>query len=306
MSAPFELPRHLEATRPPAERDAVRLLISTPSGVFHNSFLNLGDHLRPGDLLVVNDSATLPSALGNLHVSADLGGGRWVVEPRGGPPQPTLNLPDEVTARLERPYRGSKRLWEASVDADRVAYLLKHGEPIRYAYMPGRWPLREYQTIFARAFGSAEMPSAGRPFSPRVVRDLKARGVRFARVTLHTGVSSLENHEEPYPEPFHVPDRTLRAIQGARRVIAVGTTVLRALESAAAGRREGWTDLVIRPGRRLCAHGLITGFHEPRSTHLWMLEALAGGGHVQSAYREALDHGYLWHEFGDSHLLLAA
>lgn len=283
------------AVRPPKRRDGVRLLVTEGDRIRHARFTDLPDFLEPGDLLVVNDSKMLPSALGDLHVSTELAPGRWVVEPRKHTPRDVYPLPGGPTARLTGPYRGSQRLFTADVDVpDRVSYLLEHGRPIRYDYVPEEFPLEDYQTVFGRVWGSAEMPSAGRPFTRRMLT-----GLNVASLTLHTGVSSLENDEEPYPECFSIPAETQRALDGARRVIAVGTTVVRALQD---GRSQGWTETVIRPGDRTRVHGLLTGLHEPRSTHLWMLQAV--GGSVVRAYAEAEERGYLWHEFGDVHLML--
>jgi S-adenosylmethionine:tRNA ribosyltransferase-isomerase len=189
-------------------------------------------------------------------------------------------------------------------------YLAEHGEPIRYGYAAGCWPLEAYQTVYAREPGSSEMPSAGRPFTPELLTALVAVGVSVAPITLHCGVSSPERHEPPFPEWFEVPGDTAARVSAASRVIAVGTTVVRALETVA---REdgsvrpgsGWTNLVIGPQRPPRAvHGLITGWHEPQASHLQMLEALAGPDLLARSYRAALAHGYLWHEFGDSHLIL--
>jgi S-adenosylmethionine:tRNA ribosyltransferase-isomerase len=176
------------------------------------------------------------------------------------------------------------------------------------------YPLESYQTIFATVPGSAEMPSAGRPFSERVVSSLVRAGVALAPVTLHTGVSSLEAGELPYPEWFEVPETTAALVNHTRdlggRVIAVGTTVVRALETSVdrlgvVHPVRSWTELVIGAGHDMAAvDGLITGWHEPRSTHLAMLEAVAGRDVLAPSYREALEHRYLWHEFGDSMLLL--
>jgi S-adenosylmethionine:tRNA ribosyltransferase-isomerase len=195
-----------------------------------------------------------------------------------------------------------------------TTYLDHWGRPIRYAYVPAEWPLAFYQTIFATHPGSAEMPSAGRAFSPAVLDDLDRRGVQIARITLHTGVASAERDEPPYDEAFEVPAETARAVQDAhragRRVIATGTTVVRALESAVGAdgnviATRGWTDLVVTPRRGVrVVDGLLTGFHEPRASHLKMLEAIAGLAHLRRAYRAALNGRYLWHEFGDLHLIL--
>ncbi|MBV9789498.1 MAG: S-adenosylmethionine:tRNA ribosyltransferase-isomerase, partial [Chloroflexi bacterium] len=143
---------------------------------------------------------------------------------------------------------------------------------------------------------------------------LVAKGVQIVPLILHTGVASLEDHEPPYEELYRVPIDTARAVNNARslgrRIIAVGTTVVRALETVTDSDGvthpgEGWTREIITPQRGIRAiNGLLTGLHEPRATHLAMLEALAGIDHLQVTYAEALREGYLWHEFGDLHLIL--
>ena len=208
------------------------------------------------------------------------------------------------------------RLWEAQVDVDGgvMAYASAFGAPIRYSYVRARWPLHTYQTMFGLEPGSAEMPSAGRPFTANVVMALQAKGVVIAPIVLHTGVASLEAGEPPYPERFRVAPCATDAINRARanggRVFAVGTTVVRALETVAdpdgtINAGEGWTDLVVTPERGVRAvDALITGFHEPRASHLGLLEAIAGRRHLSVAYQAALDGRYLWHEFGDLHLIV--
>jgi S-adenosylmethionine:tRNA ribosyltransferase-isomerase len=209
---------------------------------------------------------------------------------------------------------GSSRLWRARFDGVVEPYLAEHGRPITYGYVRGRWPLSAYQTIFARERSSAEMPSAARPFSHRLVTELITRGVNLAPIVLHCGVSSLEAGEAPQDERFNVPAPTAWLVNETRRtggrVIAVGTTATRALESVAnedgvVAAGEGWTDLVLGPGNAArVVDGLITGWHQPGASHLALLEAVAGPELVQSAYDEALAAEYLWHEFGDSCLLL--
>ena len=193
--------------------------------------------------------------------------------------------------------------------------LWRIGEPIRYGYVDRRWPLAAYQNVYATTPGSAEMPSAGRPITERLIDALVARGIGVAAICLHTGVSSPERHEPPFPEQYDVPLETVRAVQATRaaggRVIAVGTTVVRALETAVGDRGvvppgSGWTRLVIEPDREIqVVDGLITGWHEPEASHLMMLEAIAGPELLERSYAEAVARGYLWHEFGDSHLILA-
>jgi len=346
----FVLPPELEA-REPAElrgsgRDDVRLLVSRcgDDSIVHAHFRELPRFLDPGDLVVLNTTATLPSAVtairedGDaiaLHFSTPLPGGLVVVEPRIGLPgypvaqlpgtgkpgnratgQPeVLILPGGVTATLLTPYRDSKRLWIARIDvANLREYLMRFGRPITYSHIDRNYGIDAYQTVFAREPGSAEMPSAGRAFTRGMLVCLRRRGVRLAKLVLHAGVASLENHERPYEEYFEVPQRTAEEVRRAKerggRVVAVGTTVVRALESSVdrAGRviaSRGWTDLVITPeGGVKVVDGLLTGFHEPRATHLAMLEAIAGRAHVERAYDAALGGRYLWHEFGDLHLIL--
>jgi S-adenosylmethionine:tRNA ribosyltransferase-isomerase len=333
----------LPATAPPEAgglaRDEVRLLVARAGRIEHTRFRDLARFIGPGDVLIVNDSATLPAAVEGtrsgerivtVHFSTDLGNGAWAVEVRP-PVQATgplrdlergerIILPDGADLMIVAPHAdsplASPRLWRATLaGASALDLFSNHGLPIRYGYQEATWPLSAYQTLFARLPGSAEMPSAGRPFTRRLVSELEARGVEFASITLHTGVSSLEADEPPYPEPFRVPDETAERVNHALgsggRVIAVGTTAARAIETVAdpSGRVRagvGWTDLVLgpdRPARTLS--GLVTGWHAEGSSHLWLVEAIAGVGPVAQAYREAERAGYLWHEFGDSSLFLS-
>jgi len=332
-SLDFVLPEELEA-REPAEarglaRDQVRLLVSyrADDRIIHTRFDELPAFLSSNDLLVVNVSATLPAALAAtrpdgsevaLHLSTQLDGQIWVVEARKTvmTAGERLALPDGGIATFLEPYSGSWRLWRARLDLPQpaFAYLQRWGKPIAYPYVRQEWPLEMYQTVYASRPGSAEMPSAGRAFSLDVLRALRRKGVSMAPLVLHAGVSSLEKDEPPYPEWYEVSQETVDAINGTRdrggRVIAVGTTAVRALESSADVNCEliasqGWTELVITPERRLCfVDGLLTGFHEPKASHLAILEALAGRAHLRKTYAAALEAGYLWHEFGDLHLIL--
>jgi S-adenosylmethionine:tRNA ribosyltransferase-isomerase len=329
----FVLPKELEA-RVPAEarglrRDEVRLMVShrADDSIEHARFAELPRFLAAGDLLVVNDSATLPAAISArredgseiaLHFSTKLRPGIWVVEPRRTIVQvgETIALPDGGRVKFLQRHHGSPRLWVAGVQLpdDATAYLHRYGRPISYDYVDGEWPIEMYQTIFAAKPGSAEMPSAARPFTADVIESLEPKGVGIATITLHTGVASLEKDEAPYEEWYEVSPETATAIQAARsaggRVIAVGTTVVRALESTVDGDGHvcpfrGWTDVIVTAERGVrAADGLLTGFHEPRATHLAMLEAIAGPEHVRTAYAAALESGYLWHEFGDVHLII--
>ena len=371
----FVLPPEYEAHEPPeargVARDGVALMVSrrATGEISHHAFADLPALLLPGDLIVVNTSATLPAAVAvtrgpvtggpvtggpvtggpvtggpvtggplrpglAVHFSTPLPDGDWLVELRaagehsydtatapyhGGAAGQEFGLPGGAVLTLGSRFTG--RLWRARLSTAVVPYLLRHGEAIRYSYVRRPWPIEAYQTVFGTKPGSAEMPSASRPFSPEIVARLVARGITFAPLTLHTGVSSLEGDEGPYPEPYDVPPATARLVNLTRRhggrVIGLGTTVVRALETAArvpgpAARpvvspSAGWTEHIVtpEPGRRLLAvDGLITGLHEPRSSHLRMLAAFAGRDLLGRCYAAAIDHGYLWHEFGDLHLLL--
>ncbi|HZO93527.1 MAG TPA: S-adenosylmethionine:tRNA ribosyltransferase-isomerase [Candidatus Baltobacteraceae bacterium] len=326
------IPELQDAVEPPEcrglARDEVRLLgTNRASGVHsHASFLDLPLLLRVGDVLVVNDSATIPAALvaqranGEsiaLHVATAMDARLWTVEPRGSvQPGEELRLPGGACARALAPVDpASPRLWYASfvLPLPMTDYLARYGEPIRYGYVTRRFPLRDYQTIFAREPGSAEMPSAARPFSRRVLAALRLRGVEVVTVTLHCGVSSFESPERPGTERFAVSpvaaDAVNRARRERRRIIAVGTTALRALESAASGGElvpaRGWTDLVIGDGDRITtADGLLTGFHHGSATHQAILRAFLPDAALASAYDEAARRGYRRHEFGDVHLIV--
>jgi S-adenosylmethionine:tRNA ribosyltransferase-isomerase len=354
----FDLPAELSAGEPPEARglarDGVRLMLSEVEGdrVRHAAFRELPELLSPGDLLVVNESATINAALDAiwesgdrageqvaLHLSTPLPGGsgtEWIVELREPTDEGTrpltaggrgdrLRLAAGARALLREPYppRGSAagpeirgRLWivELSLPGEVLEFTERHGQPIRYRYVGERWPLAEYQTVFAKQPGSAEMPSAGRPFTRAMIERLERRRIMITRLVLHTGVASLEVGEPPYPERYQVPKITAEAVnvarRGGRRVIAVGTTVVRALETVTqpdghVNSGVGWTGLVITPARGIrSVDGILTGLHEPTSSHLAMLEAFAGRPHLEVTYRAALEERYLWHEFGDLHLVL--
>jgi S-adenosylmethionine:tRNA ribosyltransferase-isomerase len=337
----FELPERLEAHEPPeargGRRDDVRLLVArrADAGIVHARFAELPSFLRAGDLVVVNTSATLAAALParctnghalELRLSTPVPHGRrnqWIVELRdgddpfrGGWLDETLELPEGGRALLLAHYASGRRLWLAQLDLPQPLeeYLALHGRPIRYSYVPAAFPLDAYQNAYAVQPGSAEMPSAGRPLTAEIVTRLVATGIHVAPIVLHTGVSSPERHEPPYPERSGVPEETARLVNAVHgwggRVVAVGTTVVRALETVSqpdgvvtAGA--GWTNLVVTPERGLwTTDGLLSGWHEPEASHLELLRASAGDDLLARSYRAAIEHGYLWHEFGDSHLIL--
>jgi S-adenosylmethionine:tRNA ribosyltransferase-isomerase len=331
-----------EATKPAEARgitrDAVRMMVAYGSErrLVHAHAHDLPRYLDSGDLVVVNTSGTLAAAVDALgedgtplvvHLSQRLPADRWLVELRrpnadatepwfDAPPGMQLRLVGGGTIQLVSRYAQSRRLWIATLDlpAPLLTFLAVHGRPIRYGYVTQDWPLDMYQNVYAREPGSAEMPSAGRPFTTELITRLVAKGVGITPVVLHTGVSSLEAHEQPYPEWYRVPHATASRVNQTRRdggrVIAIGTTAVRALETVAdrTGRvhpGEGWTDLVVTPTRGVHAiDGMLTGWHEPEASHLMMLQAVAGTDILDLSYAAALDEGYLWHEFGDVHLLL--
>ncbi|WP_404385201.1 S-adenosylmethionine:tRNA ribosyltransferase-isomerase [Knoellia locipacati] len=325
-------------------RDGVRLMVASHHRITHAHFSDLPDHVAPGDLVVINNSATIAAQVDGVrrghrrdhgavvvHVATPLDDGTWVIELRTAPDASApildavggevvevgsvlLTLVDPYPRPQSSPTGAGNRLWRASVDGDLPKDLRRHGRPIAYGYLDRRYPLSDYQSVFSTVPGSAEMPSAGRPFTDSTITRLVAGGVGVAPVTLHTGVSSQEAGEAPQTERFVVPETTARLVNATRatggRVIAVGTTVTRALESAVTpgGRMEaarGWTDRVISPDEPArVVDGLITGWHDPHASHLLLVESIAGADLTQAAYDAAVEHGYLWHEFGDSALLL--
>jgi S-adenosylmethionine:tRNA ribosyltransferase-isomerase len=339
----FTLPSELEAPSPPeargVTRDAVRMMVATKHDgtIVHSHFSELPRFLNEGDLVVLNTSGTLAAELDgtspdgtalHVHLSTQLPAGLWTVEVRrdgqadltqtAGTP---VCLPEGGSVWLLAPYSMGPgglgvRLWVSRIDTPEPLprYLARHGRPIRYGYVRGSYPISAYQNVYATEPGSAEMPSAGRPFTPEVLTRLVAKGVGVAPLLLHTGVASLEASEPPYAEYFRVSLPTAHRINDTRRsggrVIAIGTTVVRALESVVDEHghvhpSEGWTETVVSPERPVRSiDGFLTGWHEPEASHLAMLEAIAGRPLLEASYAAALAEGYLWHEFGDVHLIL--
>jgi S-adenosylmethionine:tRNA ribosyltransferase-isomerase len=308
----FELPPELEAGEPPEarglRRDEVRLMVSylDDNRIVHSRFGDLPEFLEAGDTLVVNTSGTMNAALPaersdgsplTVHLSTHLPADLWVVELRSssgdepvldGKSGEVLLLPEDASMVLQIPYLSEKRqrdeesnrLWISTLNlpVNLNDYLDRFGSPIRYRYVKESWPAGYYQTIYATEMGSAEMPSAGRAFTPELITRLVANGVRVVPLILHTGVASLEDDEPPYEEFYRVPPETAAAINAARaagrRIIAVGTTVVRALETVtdrdgSTHPGEGWTDVFITPERGIrSVDAMLTGLHEPLSNHL--------------------------------------
>ena len=338
----FVLPPELEATRPPeargVTRDAVRMMVARRHAgtVEHSTFSEIPRFFAEGDLIVVNTSGTLAAELQGvdpngvalqIHLSTQLPANLWTVELRRrrcaglhghgrATPSPWPPAAGSISSRRTHtipkgcgcgwpPCRRRcpcSRSWPSTANRSATAT------------SRGRWPITMYQNVYATEPGSAEMPSAGRPFTPEVLTRLAARGVGVVPIVLHTGVASLEASEPPYPEHYRVSAATAHRINDTRReggtVVAVGTTVVRALETVVDLRGHvhagsGWTETVITPDRVVrSVDGLLTGWHEPEASHLAMLEAVAGRPLVERSYAAALKEGYLWHEFGDVHLVL--
>jgi S-adenosylmethionine:tRNA ribosyltransferase-isomerase len=349
----------LTADAPPEarglSRDGVRLLVASEQDgavtVEHGIFRALGRHLGPGDVLVVNNSATVPGEIDGrlaargavvIHVGAELDDCSWVVELRTAPDaahsiidaavgdevvlagrhrratrsSPTLRLVAPYPKEGSSPSGSGNRLWKAveSGSSGLAQHLASHGRPIAYGYLRARFPLAAYQTVFGTIPGSAEMASAARPFTTELATNLVSAGIVIVPITLHTGLSSQETGEAPQPERFAVSRCTAAVVNAASaaggRVVAVGTTATRALESATdesgvVHAAAGWTDLVISPGRPVrVVGGLVTGWHDADASHLLLVESVAGPNLTQAAYGAALSGHYAWHEFGDSALLL--
>jgi len=344
----FSLPKLLECAKPTEarglQRDEVRLMISNRENdkIHHTSFKNITSYLQEGDVLIINTSGTLKAAIpitlpngeeGRIHLSTKKEENNWLIEIRqvignktkrfhGIKQGDTFELPEGGVMKITKAFYGNQletthlQLWKAkfSLPISIKSFLDKYGIPIRYSDVQDIYPSSYYQTVFANELGSAEMPSAGRAFTSALVTELVSKGIQFAPVLLHTGVASLEVNEKPFPEYFKVSATTADLINRAqmenRRIIAVGTTAIRAIESAVGENglvvsKQGFTNLFITPLRGLdIVNGLLTGFHEPRASHLLMMEALAKRYHLKVAYKEAIREGYEWHEFGDLHLIV--
>ncbi len=340
----FELPGHLACPKPTElrnlSRDGVRLLVTTGSGhVEHTAFSDVDKYLQNGDVLVVNTSATRASAIpitlpynrkGMAHFSTRVNKHEWLVEIREimgdktvrwkeGGEELEFHLPDRAKIMLKRKFyeeRELLHLWiaEFNTGQEHEAYLAEHAQPIKYDKLNEPYPLDFYQTFFSFQPGSSELPSAGRGFTQNLVKRLLKKGVDFAPILLHTGVSSLEESEPPYPEYMEISPASAAIINNAseegRKVIATGTTAVRAVESAVNEAGEvlpyaGNTNLFIEDSYRMrVINSLLTGFHEPGASHLNMLQSLAGFDHIERAYYSAIENNYFWHQFGDLHLIL--
>jgi S-adenosylmethionine:tRNA ribosyltransferase-isomerase len=343
----FTLPDELVATAPPERRglarDKVRLLVTdrATGRVVHSRFDHLREFVRAGDLLVFNASRTMPASLkgvaepGRLAVEARLAehlpDGSWLAllvcygsDPFGCPIRPGVEIAfgQDLRATVCGRDQTIPRLWNirfSATEGEFMQLLYRLGQPIRYEYVSAAWGLDAYQTVYATEPGSAEMPSAGRAFTWQMLFDLKRGGIETAFVVLHTGLSSyldddLDARNPAAEEEYDIGEAAAARINTVRerggRVIAVGTTVVRALESASdeAGHvrpAHEYTRLRITPHHRLKAvDGLLTGLHEPHASHLDLLSALISPSMIEAAYEAAIERGYLWHEFGDLNLII--
>jgi S-adenosylmethionine:tRNA ribosyltransferase-isomerase len=309
-----------------------RLLhVSRSSGALEDLTLaDLPQLFEPGDLLVVNDAATLPSAFGipggELRLAqrlADgtwlallLGSGDWRTRTEDRPPPPRVaagdRLPIGPDLSAEVLETRHPRLCRIAFDRDGAGLwraLYRYGRPIQYAHVAAPLDLWHVQTGFAARPWAVEEPSAGRPLTAALLEALRRRGVGIRTLTHAAGLSSTGDPELdahlPFPEMYEIPTVTISALRHARAVIAAGTTVVRALESyGATGAPAGTTDLVIDERHSLkVVHGLLTGCHEAGSSHFRLLQAFALRRHLDAAIAHATAAGYLAHEFGDSLLL---
>ena len=351
MPVPFTfiLPPELSAKEPPERRgirrDQVRLLVidRATGEIEHSRFDKIDNYLRKNDLLVFNSSRTLPASLRGCDCSAAHGpcmevrlaehlpDDSWLALllcEQGDPfgcglrPEMQIQFAEGLNATVLQRDERIPRLWKLrfSISGTQLVDLIyRLGKPIRYEYISAPWDLDYYQTVYATEPGSAEMPSAGRAFTWKLLLDLKRRGVDTAYIVLHTGLSSymddaLDAQHPASEEEYFVSATTAEKINLARenggRVIAVGTTVVRALESVVDenGRVQGahdYTRLKVDNQHRCKAvDGLLTGLHEPEASHLDLLSAFLPPDKIRAAYEEAIARKYLWHEFGDLNLIL--
>jgi S-adenosylmethionine:tRNA ribosyltransferase-isomerase len=349
MASPFTftLPPELSAKEPPERRgirrDQVRLLVieRATGRIEHSRFDKIDNYLRAGDLLVFNSSRTLPASLRGccaahgpcmeVRLAERLPDDSWLAlllceqgDPFGCGLRAGMQIEfaEGLAATVLERDENISRLWQLrfSISGTQLVDLIyRLGKPIRYEYVSAPWDLDYYQTVYAKEPGSAEMPSAGRAFTWKLLLDLKRRGIESAYIVLHTGLSSYMDDEldRAHPaseEEYFVSATTAEKINRARksggRMIAVGTTAVRALESAVdeSGRvqaQHGYTRLRIDNKHRLKAvDGLLTGLHEPEASHLDLLSAFLPAEQIRAAYEEAIERRYLWHEFGDLNLIL--
>ena len=320
------------------QRTDVKLLaIDTNSGKNKSiGFKRILHLVKPGDLILFNNSRLLRASVpayfpelgiyGNIHVGTSIRNNQRLVEPRTG--RASLGLEEGSTIELlgsgetmvlgERHKDFRRFFWAHSAgDSDPIKIAALHGRFIRYGHIPFDLPESYYETEFSRIPGSVEFPSAARPFTADLLKQISDKGVSIAQITLHCNLGSLEPHEfqnktRLLDEQFHIPPETVELISEVKangnRVIAVGTSVVRALESSIAGGKvkhgNFMTDLYIRPGFKFkVVDAMVTGMHEEEGSHIGMITAFAGKENLDNAYFEASRLGFHWHEFGDLALI---
>lgn len=339
QSLDFHLPASLNATHPPERRglrrDQVKMMVldRVTGNVIHDRFIQLENYLKAGDILVLNNSRTIPAILrGDWHRSGKVIGRNielrlarkkndsvWEVlfvatNVKSGD---CFKFSDSLEAKvIGEVFNSPLKIIQFTLQGnDLYEELYSMGEPIRYEYIHHPWNLDYYQTVFASMPGSVEMPSAGRAFSWEILLKLQKRGVRLVFLQLHTGLSYLLDDEyahspEDHFEEYSIRQEDMEAIKKAKdsggKVIAAGTTVVRALETAVLKSAvKGWTNLYITSDYELqLVDGIITGFHEPKASHLDMLTAFVEETRLFEAYDIAVEQNYLWHEFGDINLII--
>jgi len=335
----YDLPPEFIAQTPVEPRDHSRLMVLSPAdgSIGHRRFYEVADLLHEGDVLVFNDSRVIPARLRGRKAATGgkvellllrrLEAGLWETLVRPGrrvgvgtaiditaDDGSSSGVHGEIVERRERGVRAVRFSDEAALE--RLGQV-----PLPpYIHSPIDDPER-YQTVYSRVKGSVAAPTAGLHFTPELLRSIAEKGVQFAFVTLHVGLDTFlpVRVEDPREHPMHkeycevreeVAGELSRAKAEGRRIMAVGTTVVRVLEQAALRGHgvepfHGWTDILILPGHDFrCVDALITNFHLPRSTLLMLVSAFAGSELVQRAYREAMRQGYRFYSFGDAMLIL--
>jgi S-adenosylmethionine:tRNA ribosyltransferase-isomerase len=346
----FTLPMELVAKEPPERRgiarDAVRLMVidRSENRIYHTHFYRIGKFLLPGDLMVFNTSRTIPASLMGyvrpagplieVRLAEHLLDGSWLALLRCQQDDNPfscsfskgmqIEFAQGLVAKVYNQDERIQRLWKIRFSKSGIELynsLYRIGQPIRYEYVSKPWDLDYYQTVYATNPGSAEMPSAGRPFTWKLLFELRRNDINTAYISLHTGLSSymdpeLDQRYIASEEEYFISSKTAEQINKTHdiggRIIAVGTTVVRALETAALYSNKGsvkaghdYTSLHIDANHKVKAvDGLLTGLHEPEASHLDLLTAFLPAERIRQAYDEAIQRKYLWHEFGDMNLIL--
>ena len=335
----FYLPPSLNASKPPERRglrrDQVKMMVldKLNGNVVHDQFLQIDNYLNAGDILVLNNSRTIPAILKaewnrngkvigtnvEFRLARKKNDSIWevLIVSKNVKSGDCFRFSEKLQAKVVgEVFRSPLKMIKFNLEGkDLYNEIYSMGEPIRYEYIQHPWNLDYYQTVFASQPGSVEMPSAGRAFSWELLLRLQQKGVKLAFLQLHTGLSYLlddqyDHSPEEHFEEYSLRQEDIEAIVKAKasggKVIAAGTTVVRALETAAAtSNLEGWTNLYITSDYKLqLVDGIITGFHEPKASHLDMLAAFVDEKKLFDAYNIAIEQHYLWHEFGDINLII--